>query len=245
MPLEVHPAAEIFPMMSGSDFAALKADIRQNGQRERIVVFDEKILDGRNRHSACLELGIEPEVCELEACHDPVAYVLSMNLHRRHLSPGQRATVAARIEQLRHGGNRKADQDANLRLDRSHVGTMLSISPRSVCDAQKVLKKGHDSLIQKMEAGEIAPSLAAKFVDAVPNKRDQAKDVTKGKAAVQEAVRESKPVPQIVAKVAPVVAPAPPAEKPARFKQFIRFWGECDDVARAAIRAFILTDGAA
>lgn len=244
MRLESHPAAEIFPMLSRADLESLKTDIRTNGQREPIVLFDDKIIDGRNRYLACEELGIEPELCELESCPDPIAYVLSLNLHRRHLTPGERATVAAKIETLRQG---RPSKDANLHLKRSHVGTMLAVSPRSVADAKKVLEKGHDSLIEKMESGEIAPSLAAKFVDAVPDKKQQAKDVAKGKAAVREAVKEATPEPEKPAEKPLRESQSDSAdkftpEKPARFKQFLRFWDECDDEAKAAIRAFILTE---
>ena len=230
--LAIHPAAEIFPMMSGSDFAALKEDIRQNGQREPIVCFDDKVLDGRNRYRACEELGIEPELCELESCPDPVAYVLSMNLHRRHLTEGQRAAVAAKVANIKLGDNQHAKAgSANLQtqpVSQSVAATMLSVSPRSVADAKKVLEKGCDTLVQKMEAGEIAPSLAAKFVDAVPNKREQAKDVSKGKPAIQEAVRESRPAP---------VVPAIGEEKP------IEFTLQGDPIFRSDLRSLGVKKG--
>jgi hypothetical protein len=37
---------------------------------------------------------------------DPVAFAVSLNLHRRHLTARERAEVAARIANLRHGTNR-------------------------------------------------------------------------------------------------------------------------------------------
>lgn len=243
MPLEIHPAAEIFPMMSGGDLTALKDDIRQNGQRERIVMFDDKVLDGRNRYRACQELDIEPEVCELESCPDPVAYVLSLNLHRRHLTEGQRAAVAAKIANLRNG---QRSSSANLQsspVTQSQSATLLNVSTRSVADAKKVLDKGCDSLVHQMEAGEIAPSLAAKFVDAVPDKKQQSKNVAKGKPAIQEAVRESSPPKK---KKKPPKASEPPAVGAAKsgesqhVKEFLSLWSRCDDIAKAAIRQIVL-----
>jgi hypothetical protein len=37
--------------------------------------------------------------------NDPARFVLSLNLHRRHLEPGQRASVGARLAAYQHGTN--------------------------------------------------------------------------------------------------------------------------------------------
>jgi hypothetical protein len=92
-------------MMSDEEFRALKADIKEHGQCEMIVLFEGRILDGRNRYRACVELGIEPDVCEIDDpkyCPDPIAYVVSHNLHRRHLTREQRADI---MRQMRAEGN--------------------------------------------------------------------------------------------------------------------------------------------
>ena len=94
--IQIHPAAEIFPLMSGEDFEKLKRDIAAHGLRERPAYLGGLLIDGRNRLRACDELGIDPgRRRDLADDTDAVAYVLSANLHRRHLTSSQRATVAA------------------------------------------------------------------------------------------------------------------------------------------------------
>ena len=100
--LQTHPAAELFPEMTGLPLEELKEDISQHGQREPITLLDGKILDGRNRYRACRELGIEPRFDNFPG-GDPVAYVISKNLKRRHLNEAQRASLAAKLENLTHG----------------------------------------------------------------------------------------------------------------------------------------------
>jgi ParB-like chromosome segregation protein Spo0J len=92
--LELHHLCSIFPRMAGEEFKALKADIAANGLLHPITVYQGKILDGGNRYRACVELGLEPKTTEYEGAV-PVSFVLSENLHRRHLSPGQTASIVS------------------------------------------------------------------------------------------------------------------------------------------------------
>jgi ParB family chromosome partitioning protein len=98
--LEFHPAANIFPLMAGDDYAALVADIAEHGQREPIWLYDGMILDGRNRYRACTGLGLVCETREYTG-DDPQAFVISLNLHRRHLTREQRDDL---IRHLRGNG---------------------------------------------------------------------------------------------------------------------------------------------
>jgi hypothetical protein len=91
---ELHPLCTYFPRLSGSEFAALRDDIKANGLREPITLHDGMILDGGNRYRACAEAGIEPRFKTFDG-GNIVSFVLSANLHRRHLTPGQQAAIVA------------------------------------------------------------------------------------------------------------------------------------------------------
>ena len=93
--MEFHEVADIFPLLVGDDYERFKADIASNGQLEPIWVYDNKIIDGRNRYRACVDLGIEPKYQQAEELNiSLVELVVSLNVARRQLATGQLAACA-------------------------------------------------------------------------------------------------------------------------------------------------------
>jgi hypothetical protein len=165
MGIETHSAANIFPAMTAAEFGALKADIASHGLREPLWLYQGQILDGRHRARACSDLGIEPDVQEY-AGDDPVAFVVSLNLHRRHLDTSQRALVAARLATNTHGGDRRSDQAANLPVvSQPEAASLLNVGERSVRSARTVLDEGIPELVAAVERGELAVSTAAEIAE--------------------------------------------------------------------------------
>jgi len=89
--MEIHAAANAFPMMDGNRFEELLQDISDHGLIESITVFDGQILDGRNRFKACEHLGIEPRYTSYDG--DPWQYAWSKNGQRRDLIAEQRYLI--------------------------------------------------------------------------------------------------------------------------------------------------------
>jgi ParB-like chromosome segregation protein Spo0J len=96
--VNVHPVADLFPMLADDELAELAADIKQRGLLQPIVLDSAGcVLDGRNRLAACRMAGVEPQFITYEG-DDPDGYALAVNIARRHLSKGQKALVMARAE---------------------------------------------------------------------------------------------------------------------------------------------------
>jgi ParB-like chromosome segregation protein Spo0J len=153
LPVKVHPIADIFPMMSDEEFAGFKADVQEHGVREPIVFWNDQLVDGRNRMAACIELEIDwrDHTCELDADTDPVAYVISHNLHRRHLDTSQRAMVAAKLRPIFEKQAKERQSDAG--GDRRTASGKISISDANNYrwtnlpnDIQKRVKSGEMSV---------------------------------------------------------------------------------------------------
>jgi ParB-like nuclease domain len=105
-----HPLANVFPLMDEAGLAELAADIRAESQREPIMVWDGQIIDGRNRYRACEIAGVEPVIKKIEfpgGEAEALAYALSRNLKRRHLTIAQRSVIAAKVATMRRGARAK------------------------------------------------------------------------------------------------------------------------------------------
>ncbi|WP_186151017.1 ParB N-terminal domain-containing protein [Burkholderia gladioli] len=167
--LDLHPLCALFPRLDGVEFDALKADISANGQRTPIVVHEGQILDGGNRYQACIELEREPITVPFDGA-DPLAYVLSLNLHRRHLSPGQQAAIVAAatdwLEAYSHGGDRKSST-CNV-APRSTVGDRAIQSGASIRTQKMADKvaKADPALARRVAHGEVSLPVAARQVSA-------------------------------------------------------------------------------
>ena len=163
MAISFHPLAGLFPLLDGEEFARLVEDIHENGLREPILIYYDEILDGRNRYRACLEAGVEPKF-EIYAGEDPLGLVISLNLHRRHLSESQRAMVAARISTMRQGERTDLEPSANLRkVSQADAAQLLGVSERSVTSAAKVEAHGVPGLKESVSAGGVKVSTAAEL----------------------------------------------------------------------------------
>jgi ParB-like chromosome segregation protein Spo0J len=184
MTLQPHPAAELFPMMSEFDLFAMVADIKANGQREPIILHEGMILDGRNRYAACQKLGIEPETMDWAGRGDPVAFVISLNLHRRHLSESQRAMVAARLAKLEVGRPKEKPSIEGITTDRA--AELLHVGRASVERARTVQEKAAPELAQAVDRGDIPVSTAAKLVH-LPKDRQRELAASGKKAAAKSA----------------------------------------------------------
>ena len=178
MKYENHEYADIFPMMSHQEISDLADDMQLHGQMEPIVIFDGKILDGRNRYAACNMVDIQPKTKQFEG-EDALAFVLGHNLHRRHLTPSQRAMIAEKVANMRstdfRGNQWLSSKDNNQpdRKTREQAAKELGASGPSIDRARVVRRKGIPELAAKVESGEMSVKKAARIA-ALPAEEQKA-----------------------------------------------------------------------
>lgn len=160
----VHPVAALFPMMSEEELDDLAADIAANGLLHPIVLDAEgTLIDGRNRQEACTRAGVEPEY----KCFDgnPVAFILSANVNRRHLSKGQRAMAVARACALTNNLSFR-EVASQVQLSREYVRNAAVVLKYAPEYADAVLQRGMplaEAYTKAQERKEAAQSDEAKL----------------------------------------------------------------------------------
>jgi hypothetical protein len=122
--LEVHPAADLFPLMAEAELKELAADIKLHGLRTSIVTCDGDdgpvLLDGRNRLDALAMLGVLYETDghlglrtwtgvqwaalsgdRIQFQHlahgDSYRLAIAFNIRRRHLNAQQRGEIVIQL----------------------------------------------------------------------------------------------------------------------------------------------------
>ena len=171
--VRAHPLAEAFPLLSDSEIATLAGDITRYGQQELVKMQITKegvkvVLDGRNRLLACERAGIVPKIAYLPRGMDPAAYIVSMHFLRRHMTPSQRALVAARMVTLTVSGRPSTSASIEA-ISQPKAGDLMHVGRSQVQRAGAIL--GDEILEPVVEAGLVAVSDAYE----IRTQKDEAK----------------------------------------------------------------------
>lgn len=200
-----HPLSAAFPSMPGHEIDALAKDIREHGQREPGVLFEGMVLDGWHRSRACAIAGVDFAHVELPAGADPVAFVKSRNLHRRHLTESQRAASVVACSKWAPSGARVAP-GATVQSN-AQMATEADVSQRTIRHAKVAAAAG---LGEAVVEGKVSAKRAAEIVRADPK---VGKKIASGKVTADQVIEKAKPLPKILPR--PEAAkPEPPAPKP-------------------------------
>jgi site-specific DNA-methyltransferase (adenine-specific) len=140
----VHEICSLFPEMTPKEFADLKEHMAVHGQQELIVLHEGKVIDGRHRLKACLELGLTPKIRAWDGKGSLVGFVVGKNLHRRNLTKDQREACAAEAlaaleaeakqRQRAAGGDKKsaAAKASRAATSASGDGSLMAKPPQAV-----------------------------------------------------------------------------------------------------------------
>lgn len=183
-----HTIADIFPLMDGQPLADLTEDVKTHGLREPIWLYEGQILDGRNRYRACLAVGVEPVFVDYNG-DDALGFVVSLNLHRRHLTESQRGMVGANIATLKQGEVGRNHEKSESSMELSEAARLFNVGVETIKRAKQVIKNGVPELQQQVSAGNIKVRPAAD-ISKLPAKEQLAILKKEDPKAVQQAAKE-------------------------------------------------------
>jgi ParB-like chromosome segregation protein Spo0J len=181
---DTHDLADAFPLMFGDDLKGMAESIKANGQLRPIDLYQDRILDGRNRYLGCIAAKVEPIFREFVGDDEAaLQYVLAMNLDRRDLDADQRALVVRRIEKYRAKLCKAAKKSAK----QAELPVVSDLSAERAetyeADAEPELKAAH-------ERGDIPLHVAAEIAKEEPEvQRAQVKAIEKDLAKPAVTVR--------------------------------------------------------
>ena len=204
--LNTHPIADIWPMMSDDDLQGLSNDIKHQGLLTPVWLYEDTILDGRNRAKACQMAGVKVET-KTYTGDNPVAFAFSLNEKRRHLSSGARAALAVEAKPLyeaeakKRQGQRTDLSDANFQQkvaesqSRDKAATDFGTNHQYVNQAEKV-KAQAPEVFEKLKQGKVSMQDAMREVRSKPtnpwldDEKERKAAVVAGQTVIANAERD-------------------------------------------------------
>ncbi|WP_437193505.1 ParB N-terminal domain-containing protein [Planctomicrobium sp. SH527] len=196
--------------MTTDELLALAEDIKANGLQLPILIDDQdRIIDGRNRLAACKMAGVEPlfEPVATASFQVQRARIISLNKERRHMTEAQWGMTAAKLANMKHGGDRKLDsakdQSAPAHLDPevepislNDAAEAVGIGRRTAAACKKVLRDGSPELVEAVQAGTIKATPAERIASLPKKEQPQAiqNHVNRSVSPVKE-LEKPKPLP--------------------------------------------------
>ncbi len=192
---KVHPAANLFPLMSSEALRDLTDDIKAKGLILPIMLWHEQILDGRNRLLACESAKVQPRFEIYSDDRSPTEYVITINTKRRHLTAGQLAMIGKEAEKLfaieakerqkklalaREADKRGEPEPERIpELDkgeaRQKAAAALGVNPHYITDAKKIADESPE-LAEQVAKGE---KTIPKALKEIKDQKEKEKPITK------------------------------------------------------------------
>ena len=159
-----HPYSKIFGDMPEEEYEALKADIKENGFQNTVIwLYEGKVLDGWHRHKVAVEAGVDGlEYAEFRD-GSPLEFVASVNIHRRHLTPAQRAVIVVKhTDMMKHGDvkTQKDDRPHGLSQPQTEKQTadMAGVGIGTIKRTKQALDHATEEQVEDMIAGKTTPT---------------------------------------------------------------------------------------
>lgn len=173
---------ELLPKLSKEEYEHLEKSIVKEGCREPIVIWDDVIVDGHNRHEICTRHGIQYKTVQkkFKTRIDAMDWIDANQLGRRNLSQEYFRLVIGR----RYNRMKKSNSEA---------GAMRSNAGAPVSGGQNDHRspKTHQQLAQEHGVSPSTVQRAAKFAEAVDYvKQTDPETVKKGEKEVYSKARE-------------------------------------------------------
>jgi N6-adenosine-specific RNA methylase IME4 len=166
---------ELIPPLTKEEFEGLKADLIENGCRDKIILWKEYIIDGHHRYAICTKHDILFETMEIQGLEtelDVKLWMIKNQIGKRNLTVIQRAELAIHLESIEkirakeRQGTRTDLIESNIPPDLgecSKQGEALERAAKSVGlgyetvrKTKKIFEQAPLEIIEKVKQGDIS-----------------------------------------------------------------------------------------
>lgn len=185
---------DLIPPLSEDELKGLEEDIKADGCRDPLDVWDGTIVDGHNRFEICTRLKIPYKTNPIKfMCRtDAISWIIRKQIHRRNLPAPVRMELAKKLkptieakakENERKGGGDKKPGLQNLAnpveepIDtRATIAKEAGVSPETFRKHEKIMESSDEKVKSDYMAGNISNDkayrqISGKGEDAKPKKR--------------------------------------------------------------------------
>jgi len=196
--------------MEGTALDELVESIKANGLRHSILLYQGKIVDGRNRYIACQKAGVKPLFIYWEGDEKGlIEFIVDENKVRRQMSESDCAMVGGRLANLKKGRPQNINPpDGGFTeplISQTEAAKLTGSSVRGIQRAKTVLDKGTKELIDAVDEREISVTKASKLAKLCSEEQKRAVKAikeSKTKKAAPKAKKEPKEPAPIETKLA-------------------------------------------
>jgi len=180
--LERHPLSAMFPEITGDKFEELVKSVEETGNREEVVLYQGKVLDGWNRYRACKQAKRAIKAREFDPSREGAVeqFVKDMNLMRRDLTPAQRAVIGAKLMEMYREeaqGRKKAGKKATGKKGsaRQQAAEAANVSEAYIAFAAEV-EEAYPDIAAKLRAGEVTIPEAKRMIKELEAEPEEVRD---------------------------------------------------------------------
>ena len=146
--LSIHPEAEKVASMTAERFEAFKLDIETNGQLDPVILYRNRIVDGRNRHRALTMLNITTiKVMRMNnnSTIEQIRSLVQSKENRRHETVSQIAITAYKYMNSTTGTN----------ISRAEAGEKFGVNVKRISEVKSIAETyGRADIIEILFNGE-------------------------------------------------------------------------------------------
>lgn len=173
--------------MEGKPFTELVEDIKRHGLQSPISILpDGRLIDGRNRLRACKEAGVKTAFVEVNP-EDPVAFAVSANKHRRHLTSSQLAALA--VTSMRE--EREKAKERKAEGGRRSGATRRGEDPKQVTDVHAE-GEAREVVAKRFGTNACYVQVAERLSEEAPDLLEQVKSGEKHIVQARDEMRDRK-----------------------------------------------------